>query len=72
MNAALTIVWAAAVYLAFGSAFGLWFVARGIDRFDPAAKGAGFLFRAIVFWGSAALWPLLLGRILRGGDDGKD
>jgi hypothetical protein len=49
-----------AIYTIAGLLFALWFVALAAPRIDPAAKGAGLLFRLLIFPGSAALWPLLL------------
>ncbi|MGE0638904.1 MAG: hypothetical protein AB7G12_03385 [Thermoanaerobaculia bacterium] len=39
---------------------------RGIERIDPAARGASRGFRLIVLPGAVALWPLLLRRWVRG------
>ena len=58
-------IWAA--YGLIGVVFALWFSARGADRFDPAARGAGIAFRALIFPGSAAMWPVMLTKIRRGG-----
>jgi len=54
------------VYLAAGLGFGLCFVARGVQAVDPAARGAPWSFRLLILPGSAALWPLLLKRWVRG------
>ena len=53
-------------YVALGALFALPFVARGVERLDPDARGAGWGFRLIILPGSAALWPLLAWRLLRG------
>lgn len=50
-------------YLAIGLVFGLWFVATGLPRFDPAAESAPWGFRLLILPGSAALWPYLIHRI---------
>ena len=50
------------MYALAGAIFAIAFVARGIDRLDPAARGSGVAFRLIVMPGAAALWPLLLGK----------
>lgn len=50
---------AAAVYASAGLAFGLAFVAAGVARIDPAARGTSWAFRALILPGAAALWPLL-------------
>ncbi|MDH3627791.1 MAG: hypothetical protein OES25_09055 [Acidobacteriota bacterium] len=54
-------------YLAVGVLFGLWFVFRAVKRLDPAANEGGLGFRLLILPGVAALWPFLLGRIVRGG-----
>lgn len=53
-------------YALVGVGFGLVFVTVGVARVDPAARGAGWGFRLLVFPGAAALWPLLAWRWLRG------
>lgn len=54
------------VYAGVGLIFGLWFVAAGLERIDPGARGAAWGFRLIVLPGVAALWPLLALRVWRG------
>jgi hypothetical protein len=54
------------LYSAAGIAFGVAFVARGVQRVDPLATGTGWGFRLIILPGVAALWPLLLRRSLGG------
>ena len=49
-------------YLAIGVVFAVAFVARGVDRIDPMARGAGWWFRALILPGSVLCWPLLLVR----------
>lgn len=61
------LVVAAAVYLAPGLALAALALARGLERLDPATRGASLGFRLIVAPGLVALWPLLARRILRGG-----
>jgi len=63
---ALLVVRALELYLAIGGLFALAFVSVGIARVDPSAAGSTWGFRAIVAPGVAALWPLLLGRWIRG------
>ena len=58
------------IYVVAGMVFALYFVARGINRVDPAARGSGIGFRLLMLPGAAGLWPLLLRRVLRG--DGKE
>jgi hypothetical protein len=55
-------VLAVAAYAAAGLLFALAFLARGIERVDPAARGATLGFRLIVLPGVVALWPLLARR----------
>jgi len=57
---------ALAAYAAFGLLFAIAFLARGIERLDPGARGSGWGFRLIVLPGVVAFWPLLLARWLRG------
>lgn len=49
----------AGLYAVAGIVFALWFTVSAIHRFDPAARGTSPAFRAIVFPGAAALWPVL-------------
>lgn len=56
------ILWTAGVYLGVGVIVAIPFVTAGIGRVDPAAKGAPWTFRALVFPGVVALWPLLARR----------
>lgn len=59
-------LWAVAGYAGIGILFAFFFVLRGAGRIDPdAAKGTRG-FRALIFPGAAALWPLLLKRWLGG------
>ena len=53
------------VYLALGAVFGVAFLARGLEVVDPAARGTGFGFRAILIPGILGLWPYLLLRWVR-------
>jgi hypothetical protein len=54
------------LYAAAGMAFALPFLARGIERIDSHARGAGLGFRLIVSPGVIAFWPLLLRRWIAG------
>ncbi|MCM0019796.1 MAG: hypothetical protein NBV67_07370 [Tagaea sp.] len=56
----------ATLYGAFGGAVALAFLIFGVDRLDPAARGA-FAFRAAIAPGAALLWPLVLWRWSRAG-----
>jgi hypothetical protein len=60
------IVYAAGVYLGLGILFAFWFAVRGVALLDDAALGTGAGFRLIIFFGAAALWPLLARRLLKG------
>jgi hypothetical protein len=66
VDAAGGIVVGLGVYLALGAAFAVAFAIAGVQRIDPAARGAGWGFRLIILPGAAALWPLLLRRWLSG------
>jgi hypothetical protein len=52
-------------YAAIGLLFGAAFVLRGAGAVDPGARGAPWGFRALIFPGSVALWPILLRLWLR-------
>jgi hypothetical protein len=54
-----------------GVAVGAWFVLTQVHRVDHAAAGASWGFRAIVFPGSCALWPLVLRWSLRAATNAK-
>jgi hypothetical protein len=52
-------------YVFFGLAVGVPFVLRGVDRVDPAARGASIGFRLLILPGTVALWPLMVTRWMR-------
>ncbi len=54
------------VYAVIGFLFAGVFVFIGVGKIDPAAKDSTAGFRFLILFGSAALWPLLLKRWLRG------
>ena len=56
----------AMAYAAIGLLFAVIFVVIGVERIDASAKGAPIFFRLLILPGAAALWPVLLGRWLRG------
>lgn len=53
------------IYLLMGLLFAAWFVAFGVGRVDPVARGAGVGFRVLIAPGCAALWPVLLVKWVR-------
>ncbi len=53
------------VYAGAGLVFAVLFVARGVDRVDPIAKGSGAAFRLMILPGAVTFWPLLLARWIR-------
>jgi hypothetical protein len=65
MDIAHTILTLAAVYLALGVLFSLFFVTIGIGRIDPAARGAGITFRILMIPASVILWPMLFLKTVR-------
>ena len=60
------LVRALGVYAGLGVLFAVAFVTRGVERVDPAAKGATWGFRLVILPGVTALWPLLLRRWIQG------
>jgi hypothetical protein len=62
---ATAVVLAALGYLAIGAMVALAFVAAGLARVDPAARGAGWAFRLLIFPGAAAFWPLIAAKWAR-------
>lgn len=59
--AAHWVVEAALLYAAIGVGVGVAFLLAGIERIDPAARGA-YAFRPLLLPGLAALWPLVAWR----------
>jgi hypothetical protein len=57
------------LYTAVGAVFAVAFVTAGVQRVDPDARGSGIVFRLLILPGSAAFWPLLLRRWIRGDRD---
>lgn len=53
------------LYAAAGVLFALPFLAWGLPRIDPAARGSSLAFRLIILPGTVALWPVLLRHWLR-------
>ena len=50
----------AAIYVATGLLFAIYFATAGITKLDPVAKGSSVVFRILTVPGAVALWPLLL------------
>ncbi len=61
---ATLILIALAVYALAGAVFAIYFFARVLSRFDPAAAHPHWAFRVCIFPGVVAIWPLLLRRTL--------
>jgi len=66
---AVAFAYAFFLYFGVGLVFAVAFVTTGAKRLDPNASGSGIAFRLLIFSGSAALWPLLLRRWIRGDRD---
>ena len=60
------LVHGAEIYLGLGLVFAIAFAFRGAGRIDPAARAGTFGFRLLIVPASAALWPLLLSRWVKG------
>lgn len=60
METARFLVYVFYLYLLAGAVFAALFLWRGAARIDNAAKGISWKTRALLFPGSAALWPVLL------------
>jgi hypothetical protein len=65
MSGAELVMLAAGSYLVAGLPFGLAFVAVGVTRIDPAARGTSAAFRLLILPGSVALWPVLAAKWAR-------
>lgn len=48
------------IYLLLGVLFALVFIIAGVGKLDEKAKGTSWVFKALIFPGSIALWPVLL------------
>lgn len=57
------------VYVGVGAVFAVAFITAGVERIDRNARGSSILFRLLIFPGSAAFWPMLLRRWIRGERD---
>lgn len=70
---AADLIWAVQIYLGFGAATALVFLAFGIDRVDDSARGV-WVFRPFLIPGILLIWPLVLVRWMqleRGGAEGQ-
>ncbi|CAM2009807.1 hypothetical protein [Acanthopleuribacter pedis] len=63
---ATVIVLVFGVYVIVGVVFAAYFVTKGCNQIDPNARDGSPGFRVLIFPGAAALWPLLLRRLLQG------
>jgi hypothetical protein len=63
---ALLLVDALSLYALLGAVFALAFVSVGVKQIDAQAVSTGIAFRALIFPGSVAFWPLLLRRWIAG------
>jgi membrane protein implicated in regulation of membrane protease activity len=55
-----------AAYLMIGLVVGIIVVLTGLGRLDPVAAHGTWGFRLLVLPGMAALWPIILSRVVRG------
>ena len=55
---AAAIVQGVTIYLAIGGIVGMAFLFLGIDRIDPAARGA-YAFRPLLLPGCVLMWPFV-------------
>ena len=65
LESAQLLVQAVGLYLGLGGAFALVFAWRWVGRLDAAAEHGTWGFRVLILPGAAALWPLLVVRLLR-------
>ena len=72
MVTAQFLVSALATYLACGVIFAAVFLWRWVGRLDPLAAHGTVGFRALVFPGVSALWPLFAMRLIRGANQPPD
>lgn len=59
-------IYGAEIYLGLGLAFAIVFAFFGVGRIDPSARAGTLGFRLLIVPASAALWPLLLSRWVKG------
>ena len=65
VTAAQLLVQTLAIYMSVGAAFAALFLWRWVELLDSAAEHGTWGFRALVFPGVAALWPLFVVRLIR-------
>ena len=74
MRIAELVLGALAAYSAMGLIFAIPFVAFGVLRVDPAARGSKWGFRVLILPGVVAFWPVMLAKWFRSaksGDGGR-
>lgn len=47
-------------YFGIGLVFGTFFVFKGVNTVDSAARGGPLVFRLLILPGAAGLWPVML------------
>jgi hypothetical protein len=60
------LVFVLGVYVTLGFLFAIAFIAIGVQRIDPVARGTGIGFRLLILPGVAAFWALLARRWIAG------
>ena len=55
----------AALYLAAGVLFAVFFLNKGLQKMDTAAHGSGWGFRLIILPGVIVFWPVLLNKLIK-------
>ena len=54
------------LYLLLGFVFAIAFLWKGAGKLDDKTKGTSWVFKALIFPGSIALWPVLLKKWVSG------
>lgn len=52
-------------YLLIGLLFGLWFMAKGVQKVDTGMKDIKWILRLMILPGTMALWPIMLRKYLK-------
>lgn len=55
------------LYVLLGLVVALPFVLRGVNRVDPVAGDASFIFRVMILPGCVGLWPVVLWKWIQSG-----